>query len=89
MKRSKLCLWRPLTRSAGRAYVGPGSGGALGDKLLEERGFVTMVPSVCPAPERRRPGDRDAHAQHVQRGVNNDPHPSRDSSRFFTKPTKP
>lgn len=41
MKRSKLCLWRPLARSAGRACVGPGSGGALGDRLLEERGFVT------------------------------------------------
>lgn len=53
------------------------------------RGFVTMVPSMCPAPERRRSGDRDAHAQQVQRGINNDPHPSRDSSRFFTIPNKP
>lgn len=36
VERSKLCLWRPLTRSAGRACVGPGSGGAVGDKLPSE-----------------------------------------------------
>lgn len=34
--RGQSFLWRPLTRSAGRACVGPGSGGAVGDKLPSE-----------------------------------------------------
>lgn len=38
MERSRLCLWRPLTRSAGRACVGPGSG-ALGTSCWQTEGM--------------------------------------------------
>lgn len=60
-----------------------------GDKLLADRGYVTMFHPCVLLQRGEGQGEREAYAQQVQRGTSNDPHSSGDTSRFFTIPAKP